>query len=250
MCGAEGWARFFLCDWSTLVFGVGLSLGTGVFTLVVRREFLCVCMGGCTFVICGLCTVLGGSVGCCTLAIGGSGAGCMLTAGSWGCATGCLVLDLQLCSAGDELSWGSIIWNISANLWSASICFWPTWLNGAAGVGFCRAWIRSKAVCVAASFEAVLGIVHVCGKNSTVLEMRSWSNIPPINPMKTKRGARGVALKSNALLSWASADNCGFNCKGQRRLRVKSACGRSRTHRFMGNVGSTVAKPTRKWDLK
>eukprot|EP00957_Ditylum_brightwellii_P016384 1231689-Ditylum_brightwellii.AAC.1 len=51
-------------------------------------------------------------------------------------------------------------------------------------------------------------------------------------------------------LSWASVDNRGFNCKGWRRLRVKRACGRSLSHRFMGDVGSTVAKPARKWDLK
>eukprot|EP00957_Ditylum_brightwellii_P092137 7015121-Ditylum_brightwellii.AAC.1 len=84
-----------------------------------------------------------------------------------------------------------------------------------------------------------------------VIPVMVWggSNIPPINPMEAKRGARGVALKSKVLLSWASANNHGLSRDGQRRLKVKSACGRS-LHRFMGNVGSTVAKPARMWHLK
>eukprot|EP00957_Ditylum_brightwellii_P071170 5409254-Ditylum_brightwellii.AAC.1 len=63
-------------------------------------------------------------------------------------------------------------------------------------------------------------------------------------------GARGVALKSNALLSWASANNLGFNHNGWRRLSVKSACVRSLSQRFIGNDGSTMAKPARKCNLK
>eukprot|EP00957_Ditylum_brightwellii_P195363 14884712-Ditylum_brightwellii.AAC.1 len=39
---------------------------------------------------------------------------------------------------------------------------------------------------MAASFEAVSGIGHMCRKNSTVSDMRSQSNIPPINAVKSK----------------------------------------------------------------
>eukprot|EP00957_Ditylum_brightwellii_P200720 15301224-Ditylum_brightwellii.AAC.1 len=121
ICGYEGWARFFLCERNTLVIGGGSSLVIGGVTLVVCRGFLRVGMGVCTLVIGGLITVVGGSSGCCTFAIGGCGGGCIGAVGRWGCDTRCLISAWFLSSAGDDFSWGSAAWNISANFLSVSI---------------------------------------------------------------------------------------------------------------------------------
>ena len=54
-------------------------------------------------------------------------------------------------------------------------CFWasPNWANGAACAGLVRASVRARAVTIAASSEDVLGTRNWCGKNCTVLAMRS-----------------------------------------------------------------------------
>ena len=58
---------------------------------------------------------------------------------------------------------------------STMACFWAStnWENGAAGAGLARASVRACAAMIAASTEDVLGTGHWCGKNCTVLVMRS-----------------------------------------------------------------------------
>jgi hypothetical protein len=56
---------------------------------------------------------------------------------------------------------------------SAYCCRSPKAANGAAGAGFCRAWMRLLAAFVAASAEEVRGMLLVAGKNSTISEMPS-----------------------------------------------------------------------------
>eukprot|EP00957_Ditylum_brightwellii_P049867 3780561-Ditylum_brightwellii.AAC.1 len=48
--------------------------------------------------------------------------------------------------------------NISANLVSAALCLSPIVINGAAGVFSLMASMRSRAACVAASFDELFGI--------------------------------------------------------------------------------------------
>ena len=55
----------------------------------------------------------------------------------------------------------------------ACSCALSTWRNGVAGLGCCSAQMRSCAACVAASCDVVRGMVQCCGKNSTVLPIRS-----------------------------------------------------------------------------
>ncbi len=62
---------------------------------------------------------------------------------------------------------------MSAKVWMAASWDWPSVAKGAAGAGCCRACTRSNAAFVAASADEVLGMAHWCGKNSTVLAMRS-----------------------------------------------------------------------------
>ena len=45
--------------------------------------------------------------------------------------------------------------------------------NGAAGAGLVRASVRARAAIMAASMEDVVGTGHWCGKNCTVLAVRS-----------------------------------------------------------------------------
>jgi hypothetical protein len=64
-------------------------------------------------------------------------------------------------------------WKIAAMVRMAWSCSFPMVAKGAAGVGFSRAEMRSSEAQVAASAEEVLGMAQLCGKNSTVLAMRS-----------------------------------------------------------------------------
>ena len=54
-------------------------------------------------------------------------------------------------------------------------CCWasPNWENGASCAGLVRASVRARAAMMAASTEDVLGTGHWCGKNFTVLAVRS-----------------------------------------------------------------------------
>ena len=58
---------------------------------------------------------------------------------------------------------------------STMACCWasPDWENGAAGAGLVRDSVRARATMMAASTEDVLGTGHWCGKNCTVLAVRS-----------------------------------------------------------------------------
>ena len=58
---------------------------------------------------------------------------------------------------------------------STMACCWasPNWENGAASAGLERAFVRARAAMMAASTEDVLGTGHLCGKNCTVLAVRS-----------------------------------------------------------------------------
>ena len=58
---------------------------------------------------------------------------------------------------------------------STMACCWASsnWENGAAGAELARASVRACAEMMTASTEDVLGTVHWCGKNCTVLAVRS-----------------------------------------------------------------------------
>ena len=58
---------------------------------------------------------------------------------------------------------------------STMACCWalPNWENGAAGAGLVRASVRAHAAMMSALAEDFLGTGHWCGKNCTVLAMRS-----------------------------------------------------------------------------
>ena len=88
------------------------------------------------------------------------GGGIVLTAGRGGTLVGSAGLAMELS-------------NILAR--STMACCWasPNWENGAAGAGLVRASVRARAAIMAASTEDVLGTGHWCGKNCTVLAVRS-----------------------------------------------------------------------------
>ena len=58
---------------------------------------------------------------------------------------------------------------------STMACCWAltNWANGAAGARLVRASVRARAAMMAASTGDVLGTGHWCGKNCTVLAVRS-----------------------------------------------------------------------------
>ena len=55
----------------------------------------------------------------------------------------------------------------------SSIWLAPILANCVAGAGCSRAWVRSRAACTAVLLEDVFGTGHWCGKNWTVLAVRS-----------------------------------------------------------------------------
>ena len=87
------------------------------------------------------------------------GGGIVLTEGRGGTLVG---------SAGLAMSLSNILAS------STMACFWasPNWENGDAGAGL-RASVRARDAMMAASTEDVLGTGHWCGKNCTVLAVRS-----------------------------------------------------------------------------
>ena len=89
-----------------------------------------------------------------------SGGGIFLTAGRGGTMIGSAGLAMALS-------------NILAR--STMACCWvsPNWENRAAGAGLVRASVRDRAAMMDASTEDVLGTGHWCGKNCTVLAVRS-----------------------------------------------------------------------------
>ena len=58
---------------------------------------------------------------------------------------------------------------------STMACCWasPNWSNGDAGAGLARASVRARAARMSASAEDVFVTGHWCGKNCTVLAVRS-----------------------------------------------------------------------------
>ena len=58
--------------------------------------------------------------------------------------------------------------NISRSCFRSDFCMFPTIVSGIVGVGFSRAWVRSAAAFVAASFDEILGNVRVAGENYVV----------------------------------------------------------------------------------
>ena len=58
---------------------------------------------------------------------------------------------------------------------STMACCWASsnWKNRASGAGLVRASIRARAAMMAGSTEDILGTGHRCGKNCTVLAVRS-----------------------------------------------------------------------------
>ena len=88
------------------------------------------------------------------------GGGIFLTAGRGGTLVG---------SAGLAMALSKILAR------SMMACCWasPNWENGAAGAGLVRACVRARAVMMAASTKDILGTGHWCGKNCTVLVVRS-----------------------------------------------------------------------------
>ena len=88
------------------------------------------------------------------------GGGIVLTAGCGGTMIG---------SAGLSMALSKILAR------STMACCWasPNWENGAAGAGLVKASVRARAAMMDASTEDVLGTGHWCGKNYTVLAVRS-----------------------------------------------------------------------------
>ena len=88
------------------------------------------------------------------------GGGIVLTAGRGGTLVG---------SAGLAMALSKILAR------STMACCWafPNWENGDAVAGLMRASIRDRAAMMAASTEDVLGTGNWCGKNCTVLAVRS-----------------------------------------------------------------------------
>ena len=86
-----------------------------------------------------------------------------------------------LCTLGDGAGGGFVgCWvvsirsrNISANCLIAARCLSPKLGYGVAGVGLVSAAIKSLAALMAASADAVAGMLQCSGKNSTVWPMRS-----------------------------------------------------------------------------
>jgi hypothetical protein len=62
-------------------------------------------------------------------------------------------------------------------------------------------------------------------------------------------GASGVRLKSKSPCTCAYAERCAWRRLDRSRLRVCRACGRSRSHKFMGKSGGTELRPAMKWFL-
>ena len=88
------------------------------------------------------------------------GGGIVLTAGCGGMMIGIAGLAMALS-------------NILAR--STMACCWasPNWENGAAGAGLVRASVRDRAAMMSESTEDILGTGHWCGKNCSVLAVRS-----------------------------------------------------------------------------
>ena len=72
-------------------------------------------------------------------------------------------------SAGFEMALSNILAR------STIACCWasPNWTNMAAGAGLMRASVRARSATMAASTKDVFGTGHWCGKNCTVLAVRS-----------------------------------------------------------------------------
>ena len=95
------------------------------------------------------------SVGCATLR--GGFIGVVGTLGGWATVSGV----------------GATEEKLSASLCMAAICLSPIGAIADAGEGFWSAQYRSMAARIAASAEESCGIAPQCGKNSTVLAVRS-----------------------------------------------------------------------------
>ena len=88
------------------------------------------------------------------------GGGIVLTAGCGGTMIG---------SAGLAMALSNILARSTmARCWAS-----PNWENGDAGAGLVRASVRARTVMMDTSTVDVLGTGHWCGKNSTVLAVRS-----------------------------------------------------------------------------
>ena len=66
-----------------------------------------------------------------------------------------------------------VVANMSASFRMASMVWAPKRAKGAAGAGFARASARRLVASVDVSAEDMAGMAPFCGKNWTVLEMRS-----------------------------------------------------------------------------
>ena len=72
-----------------------------------------------------------------------------------------------------ELGGAPVAAKMLASCQMASMVWVPKRANGAAGAGFARASARRLTVSVAASVEDMADMAPLCGKNWTVLVMRS-----------------------------------------------------------------------------
>ena len=95
----------------------------------------------------------------------GSVLGCLL--GSSAVVRACLVVRVRLCGG------APVVAKISASCLMASMVWAPKQAKGVAGEGFARAPTRRLVASMAASAEDMAGMAPLCGKNWTVLVMRS-----------------------------------------------------------------------------
>ena len=72
-----------------------------------------------------------------------------------------------------SLGGGGLV-KISGSCLRDAVCLSPNAMSGIVGVGLSKAWVRSAAAYVAASFDDSLGKVSVVRKNSVVLENISF----------------------------------------------------------------------------
>ena len=106
------------------------------------------------------------TVCCIGVATLGSAAGFVMIGIFACCARSMICVAFLMGGAGDA---GVVTcWKIRESCSRAAICLSPTRANGAAGAGFCSAWMSSVAAIVAFSIEERNGILELCGKNSTV----------------------------------------------------------------------------------
>ena len=128
------------------------------------------------WVACGGSTLSGGYGGGLSGRLGGTAGGTLR--GVWGLVMccrlgGCTVARVCFMGGVGLRSGAPVVAKVSASCRMESMVWAPKWAMGAASAGFARASTRHLAASVAALVEDMAGMAPLCGKNLTVLVMRS-----------------------------------------------------------------------------